>query len=89
MAYRTQSMDTSFEAEQFQIEVLRRLGPQKRLETMRKLSRSQKRWAWNALMRAHPHLSPRELQVKAVELWYGADLAQKLEIALKERGKWI
>lgn len=88
MAYRTQSMDTSIEAEQFQLTVLRRLGPQKRLETMRKLSRSQKKLAWNALKRAHPNLSERELQIKAVELWYGAEHARRLEIALKERGKW-
>lgn len=88
MAYRTQSSDTSRETERAQIEILRRLGPRKRLETLRKLSRGQKKLAWSALLRSHPHLSPRELQVKAVEIWYGAEHAQRLEAALRERGKW-
>lgn len=89
MGYRTQSSDTSREVEEKQIEVMRRLGPGKKLEKMRKLSRGQKQMAWSALCRSFPHLSPRELQVKAVELWYGPELGAQLEKTLKERGKWI
>lgn len=88
MPYRTQSSDTSREVEEKQIEVMQRLGSGKKLEVMRKLSRSQKRMAWSALVRSFPHLSPRELQVKAVEIWYGPELALQLEQTLKERGKW-
>jgi hypothetical protein len=86
--YRTQSPDTSEAAERAQIEVLRRLGPGKRIETMRRLSRSQLKMAWSGLRRAHPQLSERELQVLAVRLWYGEEEAQRLEKALKERGLW-
>lgn len=89
MGYRTQSSDTSREVEEKQVEVMRRLGPGKKLEVMRKLSRSQKQMAWSALNRSFPHLSPRELQVKAVELWYGVELAAQLEQTLKERDLWI
>jgi hypothetical protein len=85
MPYRTQSPDTSESIERMQFEVLRRFGAGKRLQTMRSLSRSQLRWAWSGLRRAHPHLSERELQIKAVELWYGKELAQRLEVALKKR----
>lgn len=89
MPYRTQSSDTPREIEERQIEVMRRLGPGKKLEKMRKLSRGQKQMAWSGLVRSFPHLSPRELQVKAVELWYGSELASQLEQTLKDRGKWI
>ena len=88
MPYRTQSNDTPRAIEEKQLEILRRLGPSKRLETMRKLSRGQKRMAWSALRRVFPELSPRELQVKAVELWFGKDLSIRLEQTLKERNKW-
>ena len=86
--YKTQSPDTSVEAERAQIEILRRMGPGKRLEMMRRLSRSQLKMAWSALNRAYPHLSERELQVKAVELWHGPAYAELLKAALKERGLW-
>ena len=88
MPYVTQSPDTTEAAERMQVAVLRRLGAGKRFETMRRLSRTQSKLARSALRRAHPHLSERELQVKAVELWYGAEHARRLETALKERGRW-
>ncbi|BCM91799.1 hypothetical protein IAD21_03675 [Abditibacteriota bacterium] len=88
MPYRTQSSDTSRAVEEKQVEILRRLGPSKRLETMRKLSRGQKQMAWSALQRSFPKMSPRELQVKAVELWFGRELSVQLEQTLKERNRW-
>jgi len=88
MPYRTQSSDTPRSIEEKQLEILRRLGPSKRLETMRKLSRGQKQMAWSALRRTFPELSPRELQVKAVELWFGSELSIRLEQMLEERNKW-
>ena len=88
MPYETQSPDTSEAAERAQIAIMRRLGPGKRLEMMRRLSRSQLKLAWSGLKRANPALSERELQVRAVELWYGAEHAQRLQAKLKERGLW-
>jgi hypothetical protein len=88
MPYKTQSPDTSEAAERAQIEIMRRLGPGKRFEMMRRLSRSQLKMAWSGLKRANPTLSERELQVKAVELWYGLDDARRLREKLQERGLW-
>lgn len=88
MGYKTQSEDTTEAADRLWFENLRRLGPGKRLEIARNLSRRQRNAAWSGLRRANPHLSERELQVKAVEIWYGAELAAQLEAALKERGQW-
>lgn len=89
MPYVTQSMDTTEESERIEIEVLRRLGMGKRVEMMRRLSRTQMRMAWQGLRRANPTLTERELQVKAVALWYGEEHAKRLEVGLKERGLWI
>ena len=88
MPYKTQSSDTTKDAEMQQIAVLRRLGMKKRVAAMRRLSRSQLQMAWAALKKANPQKSERELQVHAVKLWYGEEHALRLEEALKERGKW-
>jgi hypothetical protein len=88
MPYVTQSLDTTEAAERAQIKVLRRLGPGKRLEMMRNLSKRTIRMSWSALQRANPGLSERQLQVKAVALWYGEKEAIRLEAALKEKGLW-
>jgi len=88
MAYVTQSPDTTEAAERVQFEMLRRFGPGRRIEMMRRLSRTQLKLAWSGLKRGNPTLTERELQVKAVSLWYGEEHAQRLEKALKETGRW-
>ncbi len=35
---------------------------------------------------AHPGITPRELDLKFIEMNYGADLAEKVRLYLKERG---
>lgn len=88
MAYKTQSPDTSREAEEIQFAALRRMKSGKRLEMSRRLSQQQFKWAWSALKRTNPQLSERELQVKAVSLWYGDDAGRQLEAALRARDLW-
>ena len=87
MPYRTQSLDTSPETERVQFEVLRRMGPGKRYQRMRSLSRTQMRLAWGGLKRANPHLSERELQIKAVTIWYSEELGERLRTALAARDR--
>lgn len=88
MPYKTQSLDTSESADRAYFDLLRRMGQGKRVERMRRLSATQRRCAFQALKKAMPHLSQRELQVEAVSRWYGKAEAQRLERALKESGRW-
>jgi hypothetical protein len=88
MAYKTQSMDTTEAAERYLFANLRRKSPGARLAMMQRLSSMQLNLAWSGLKRANPHLTQRELQVKAVRLWYGEDDARRLEAELKKRGLW-
>lgn len=88
MAYKTQSPDTSRETEEIQFKALRRMSGKQRLQLTRRLSQQQLKWAWSALKRANPQLSERELQVKAVSLWYGSEAGERLECGLRARGLW-
>ncbi len=88
MGYKTQSEDTSEEAERRLFANLKRLSPAKRLEIARSLSKRQRNAAWAGLRRANAELSERQLQVRAVEIWYGEELAKRLEKALKDTGRW-
>jgi len=88
MPYVTESADITEEEERLQIEAIRRLGPARRIEIMRRLSKSQLETEWHELQNANPNLSERELQVKAVSIWYGEEFGQRLEKALKETGRW-
>ena len=81
-------MDTSESADRAYFDLLRRLGQGKRVERMRRLSMTQRRCALQAIRKAKPHLSERELQVEAVARWYGEEAGQRLEQALKETGRW-
>ena len=88
MPYVTQAPDATEETERVQIEALRQMGMGKRVEMMRNMSRTQMQMDWDELRRDKPTLATRELQVKAVGLWYGQDLAKRLEAGLKQRGLW-
>lgn len=73
-------------AEQVQIELFRRATPQQRFELACSLTEQTLDLAHRAIERAYPELSPWARKVKFVEIHYGAELAQRFERWLLERG---
>jgi len=78
MSYRTQSIDTSIEAEQFQLQLLQKAGPLRRFKQVRSLTATTRQLSWATLKRLRPQLSLLEAAVAFVELVYGNRLATQL-----------
>ena len=70
--------DTSAEAERVQIELIRRAPVSRRLALALSLSATVIDLARRALARAQPHASQDDLDLRFVELHYGAELAAAL-----------
>ena len=70
--------DTSPEAEAVLLDCLRRMTPQERIRQVCAASNQVKRMAFDAIRRRHPDFSEDEVQLRFIELTYGADLAQKV-----------
>ena len=85
MTYRTQSIDTSIEAEQFQVDLLRRAGALKRFRQARMLTESARTASWWAVRKAHPELSRLQAVLFFVKLVYGEQLAAELEQVFEQR----
>ena len=75
---KTQSPDTSIEAERTLIERLRQAGPQRRLAMACNASRALRQLTWNGLRQRHPHATETELRRRYVILTYGEDAARQL-----------
>ena len=82
---RTQSPDTSPEAEQVQIELLRNMTVAQRMSRLRSLTRTTIQLSRRAIRRAHPDLNEDGVSVMFVELHYGHDLAECYRVALARR----
>ncbi|MFL5625587.1 MAG: hypothetical protein ACJ788_08325 [Ktedonobacteraceae bacterium] len=82
---RTQSMDTSPEAERVQIELLRKASPAKRFGLARSLSQSLIQASRQTIKRLHPELSQEELDLLFIEFNYGKDLANRVRADLERR----
>lgn len=68
------SRDTSRDAEQVQIELLRRASPQQKLEMLRGMHRSAVVLTRQGLRKRHPSATRLELDRLRAELWLGRDL---------------
>jgi hypothetical protein len=77
--------DTSQEASDFQIELLRSMTTSQRLALNLKLSATAISLSKRAIRRAHPDFSVNELRCRFVELHYGKILADNFRQYLKER----
>ena len=82
---RTQSSDTSPEAERVQIELLRKAGEARRYELVCSLSQSVIQWSRESIRKAHPEASENELAVLFVDLCYGKKLANGFRADLARR----
>lgn len=75
--------DTSEEAERIQLDLLRALSPQERIQKMCILSTSLRRMAFDAIRRFHPTLDDNEVRLKFIELTYGVELANSVRSHLE------
>jgi len=66
------------DADQIQIEALRRLTPIQRFHKACALSSEIRRMAFNAIRRRHPGLDGDELGLRFIELAYGQKLADEI-----------
>jgi hypothetical protein len=82
---RTQSMDTSPEAERVQIELLRKASVAKKFGLVNSLSRTLIQASRNNIRQLHPDASEEELALIFVELQYGKELADRLRTDLERR----
>ena len=88
-AMKTQSRDTHPEIERMQIEMLRRLSPQERLDRMNTWSKAVLELAWYGLERANPGANEKELGILFVAIHYGQPLADRLRDYLHKRGELL
>ncbi len=77
--------DTHVEAEKVWIEMLRRATPTERFAKMLSLTATTISLSRRAVAEANCDLSPEELNLKCVELFYGKELAERLGAYLKSR----
>ena len=78
--------DTHPDAEAVQFELLRRMTTAQKFELTCALTDMAIDQTRRAIERRHPGISQREVDLKFIELSYGADLAEKVRLYLKERG---
>jgi hypothetical protein len=72
--------DTSSEAEQAQLELLRTMTPEQRARKALALSAEVARQRKAAIRRRHPEFGENEVSLKFIELNYGSDLSDKVRI---------
>lgn len=82
---RTQSSDTSPEAERVQIELLRKAGVARRIELTFSLTQSAIELSRQGMRRRYPHASEEELNLLFIELNYGKELADCVRAYLAKR----
>ena len=70
--------DTPQEVENIQIALLRQSALSERLARVRSLSATVRDLSYQAIRRAHPELTHRELDLLFVEYHYNSELAQQL-----------
>jgi len=78
--------DTSPEVERIHVELLRKAGNAERFARMCSLTATAITLSRRAIARAHPDLSPEEVDLKFVELHYGRKLATDLRRYLERGG---
>ncbi len=84
------SADTSPEAEEFQIQLLRQATVARRFQLVRSLTATTRQLAWAGIKKANPTASDEEVDLLFVSFHYGEDLAIRLREYLtwrKETGR--
>lgn len=81
--------DTSLEAEEMQLDLVRRMPPVERALTMLKITSRLIRECKATLARNHPELTPQEIGIVFIELNYGKELAAAVAIYHAGASPWI
>jgi hypothetical protein len=82
---RTQSPDTDPAAEAVQVEILRRIGPARRLALAMSLSRTAIDLSRRAIAISHPEMSERERTLLWLRVHYGREIAESVARCIEER----
>ena len=82
---RTQSSDTSPEAERVQIELIRKASPAKLFGLVRSMSQSMIQASRDTIRQLHPEASKEELDILFIELYYGKELAHQVQKIREKR----
>jgi hypothetical protein len=82
---KTQSMDTTPEAERVQIELIRKASTAKLFGLVRSLSQSVILASRENIRQLHPDASEEEFGLIFIELYYGKELAQRVRRYLEKR----
>ena len=77
--------DTTLDAEQVQLRLLRDKAPAQRLAMAVRLSSEVIRLSKRAISRAHPELTPRQVGHLFIELHYGRELAEAVRLYEENR----
>lgn len=80
-----EAYDTSPEAEAVLIDLIRKKPPSERLRDAIAASNRVARQCKDAIRRRHPEISEDEVNLRFIELNYGAELAQKVRTFLDDR----
>jgi hypothetical protein len=83
---KTQSADTSQEAEAVLIDLTRKKTPTQKIAQVRSLSRMAIQLSRRAIARARSIEDEGEIDLAFIELHYGAELAERVRTYLQERG---
>lgn len=83
--YKTQSEDTTEDADKMQFSLLRRAGAQRRFELARLQTASATKMSRRRIARQHPAWSEQEIGLHWATLMYGEEVAERLRCALQER----
>lgn len=84
MSYRTQSVDTSPEAEAILIAGVRAFTPTRRLQIMNHLTGSARRLAWRQFRAQHLDLPEQEARLRWAELIYGPEVIAPVRARLAQ-----
>jgi hypothetical protein len=74
---KTQSPDTSPEAERVLIELARKMPPERKLQLAGQFSASMRNLMRAGIQQRHPDAGPEELERRFVELWLGPEIAPR------------
>lgn len=85
MSSQSYTTDTSRDAEQVQLELIRKVPPTQRLEKSLRLSSDLLRASKAAIRRRYPSFSEHDVSIKFIELHYGVDLAEGVRNQLENR----
>jgi len=78
MEVNTPLSDTTPEAEQVLIQLLRQAPPWRKLEMVGQLNKTVRTLMWSGLRERHPHASDVVLRRHLADLWLGSELAARV-----------